>query len=273
MSEDLNTSSRKLKRVTRTQRNRPVLVTSLATEQQEQLLEEMTTATVEPITLVDTPPTPRGRIAGFFSTVGKSDEATKTNDAEIAKARLARATYGKSAAGKTALQETPEAEKNAVKPVAAKAGTAMRPGQTQKPQSLLRPRYLLGMAIYLVAANYLGGVERNLLVSLHIEKTLAQFNLFGFPVGVTPSGITFIITLVIILVLLVRFDLLPTSLGGASSAQARKRSAAASKSTSNREISGDGPKLLPPVIKPGVQGADDKLYRAYRSNQRRDKKR
>ncbi len=83
MSQDFNTTSKKPRRVTRAQRNQPVLVTSVASEQEEQPIEpieEIPTPDVEPIALVDTPPTPKRRFAGFFSTVGKEDTATGTKE-------------------------------------------------------------------------------------------------------------------------------------------------------------------------------------------------
>ena len=268
MSQEFNTTSKKSKRVTRAQRNHPVLVTPGASEQEEMQVEETPTPDIEPITPVDTAPAPKRRIAGFFSTVGKDDSATPTKETDIAKARIARATHGKTT-NKSASKEVSELEK---KPATNKVAASSRPGQPQKPKSLFKPRYIFGMIVYLVAADFLGSFEKTILTNLGIEKVLTKFNLFSFPVTVTPSGLSFIATLIIILVLLVRLDFLPTNLNAMGGAQPAKRGTT-TRNTTARDTDGDGPRSQPPTIKQGVQGANDDLYRAYRTNQRRDKKR
>ncbi len=268
MSQEFNTTSKKSKRVTRAQRNQPVLVTPGAGEQEELPVEETPVPDIEPIMLVDTPPAPKRRIAGFFSTVGKDDSATQTKETDIAKARIARATHGKTTTGKAVSKEVPEEEK---KPAASKAAAVARSGQPLKKPSLFKPRYIFGMLVYLVAADFLGGFEKNILTSWGVERVLTKFNLFGFPVAVTPSGLTFIATLIIILILLVRMDFLPTNLNAMAGTQPARRGTTA-KNTMVRD-GGDGPRPQPPTIKQGVQGADDDLYLAYRTNQRREKKR
>ncbi len=143
----------------------------------------------------------------------------------------------------------------------------------QKPPSLFKPRYIFGMIVYLVAADFLGAFERNILTSMGVEHVLTKLNLFGFPITVTPSGLTFIASLIIILVVLVRMDFLPTNLNSLSGKQQPVRRGVTTKSTSNRDAGGDGPRPQPPTMRQGVQGADDDLYKAYRTNQRREKKR
>jgi len=269
MSQDFNTTSKKSKRVTRAQRNHPVLVTSGASEQELLPVEETPMPDLAPITLTDAPdasPTPKRRIAGFFSTVGKEDTATTTQEVDVAKARIARATRGKIAPAKTASKEAPEAEK---KLADNKPATGVRTTQAQKPKSLFKPRYIFGMLVYLIAADFLGGFEKNILTSMGVERTLTKFSLFGFPIAVTPSGLTFIATLIIILILLVRLDFLPTNLSSMAGTPPPKRGT----TTTSRATDGDGPRVQPPTLKQGVQGADDDLYHAYRSNQRREKKR
>jgi hypothetical protein len=267
MSQDFNTTSKKPRRVTRAQRNQPVLVTSVASEQEEQPIEEIPTPDVEPMALVDTSPAPKRRIAGFFSTVGKEDTATGTKETDIAKARIARATHGKTTTGKTAVEEAPAVEK---KTAVSKTGTGTR--STQKPPSLFKPRYIFGMIVYLVAADFLGTFEKNILTSMGVERVLTTFNLFGKPFAVTTSGLTFIATLIIILVVLVRLDFLPTNLNSLAGTQPAKRGTT-TRSTNTRDADGDGLRSQPPTMRQGVQGADDDLYKAYRTNQRRDKKR
>lgn len=269
MSQDFNATSKKSRRVTRARRNQPVLVTPGANEQEVPSAEEISTPDSAPAAFTessDTPPAPKRRIGGFFSTVGKEDAATSTKETDIAKARLARATRGKVASTKATGKEAPQTEK---KPAAAKPAASSRPAQPDKPKSLFKPRYIFGMLVYLIAADFLGGFERNILVSMGIEKTLSKFNLFGFPITVTPSGLLFIATLILILILLVRLDFLPTNLNSMAGTQPARKGTA----SSNRSSSDDGPRPQGPSIKQGVQGADDELYRAYRTNQRREKKR
>ncbi len=268
MSQDFNTTSKKSKRVTRAQRNQPVLVTPGASEQDTLSVEETSTPDMAPVALVDTPdtsPTPKRRLAGFFSTVGKEDTATTNNEADIAKARIARATRGKVPPVKAAMAASEE-EKKPAKPAA-----GARPAQPQKPKSLFKPRYIFGMLVYLIAADFLGGFEKNILTSMGVEKVLTKLNLFGFPITVTPSGLSFIATLIIILIVLVRLDFLPTNLNSMAGTPP-KRGTTAARNTASSDT-GDGPRSQPLTIKQGVQGADDDLYRAYRTNQRREKKR
>jgi hypothetical protein len=263
MSQDYNTNNNRPRRNARSQRNRPTLVTP-GKEQEAQPVEE-TPAAVEPVAVVEPPPAPKRRLPNFFSTVGKSDQAEPTSESDVAKARLARATRGKTPTQtKKSAVETPSEKAAPSKPA---ASAAARPAQ-QRPPSLFKPRYILGMVIYLVAANFLGAFERNALVSIGAERTLTKLNLFGLPLVVTTSGLVFIATLIIILVLLAKLDFLPTSLSAMSGTPPPK------KGTSNQTRGGqEGVRTPPPTMRQGVQGADDDLYRAYRTNQRREKKR
>ncbi|HEY6408696.1 MAG TPA: hypothetical protein VIY29_14625, partial [Ktedonobacteraceae bacterium] len=81
----------------------------------------------------------------------------------------------------------------------------------------------------------------------------------------------FLLTLVIILVLLARFDLIPRNfgamMGGKSSSQQNKRGCG-----SSNQGSTDGTRNTPPTMKQGVKGNNDDLYQVYRSNQKRTKK-
>jgi hypothetical protein len=266
MSQDFNTNSNRPRRTARSQRNRPTLVTP-GSEQQEQPIQEIP-AVAEPVAVVEPPPTPKRRLPNFFSTVGKSEQEASTNESDVAKARLARATRGKTTTQtkkEKSVEETPTAKATPSKP----ATTAARPIQ-QRPPSLFKPRYILGMVVYLVAANFLGAFERNILVSMGAEHTLGKLNLFGLPLTITTSGLVFIATLIIILVALAKLDLLPTSLSAMSGTPPPKKGTA---SQTRSSASQEGVRTPPAPIRQGVQGADDELYRAYRTNQRRDKKR
>jgi len=70
-------------------------------------------------------------------------------------------------------------------------------------------RYILGIVLYLVSADVLGLLERNILLQNRLEGQLAQFTLFGNKITIYVSTIVFIVTLIAILLILVRLDLLP----------------------------------------------------------------
>ncbi len=74
-------------------------------------------------------------------------------------------------------------------------------------QSLFKPRYLIGMMIYLLGANLIGQYERAFLASQHMDYYLFSF----FGIQVTTSTLVFLATLVVLLLVLVRLDLIPRS--------------------------------------------------------------
>ncbi len=94
---------------------------------------------------------------------------------------------------------------------------------------------------------------------------MTQFNLFGGTLHVTTSTVVFLASLVIILVLLARFDLIPRSLGAATNAQ---RSTGQAQTKSNGTTT-QGERIIPPTVRQGVKGSDDTLYQQYRTSQRR----
>jgi len=90
------------------------------------------------------------------------------------------------------------------------------------------------------------------------------------PIAVGTSTLVYLATLLLLLVILARLDLVPRSFGamsGQQSSQSRRGSA------NNQSNSEDNIKSPPPTMKQGVKGEDDDLYQEYRSNQRRAKKR
>lgn len=258
------------KRSSRSGRNRPVLVTSTDTAQSVQ--EQETSSPVEEVTPEATPATekPRARrLPSFFSTVGKSE---KTQETDTAQARLARATRGKAPAATsevskaTRTSDTPQ-KSEAREPTRAKPSTAA----PARPASPFKMRYILGMVLYLMSANVLGLLEKNILLQNRLEGQITQFTLFGNKITIYVSTIAFMLTLVAILIILARFDLIPRNLGalsGQAQNQGRK-----SQNTSGGDGSASSNKAAPPTMKQGVQGADDDLYQEYRSRQRREKKR
>ncbi|HZR44346.1 MAG TPA: hypothetical protein VFB12_29810 [Ktedonobacteraceae bacterium] len=287
MSQEYNSTSKK--RRARHNRNRPMLVT---TEQNEQLapttddlgedtgpLAGSISETVETSEATEVPVAEsKGsrtasairRLPSFFSSVGKREqEEAPKKDVDVVQARLARATRGKAAtstskASKDTDQEETKTETKATAPAPSRTSAA-RPST---PPSPFKMRYVLGMVIYLFGAQFLLPAEKLLMESIHAEVLLTSFPLFGSRADIYTSFILNIATLIGLLWLLVKFDYLPSSLG--------KMSGAAQSGTGSRasQNTGDGPRRTPPpTIKPGVPGESDDLYRSYRSNQRREKKR
>ena len=115
------------------------------------------------------------------------------------------------------------------------------------------------MIIYVVVAMFVGQYERAFLASNHMDKVLFQLGSFA----VTTSTALYLLTLIILLVVLARFDLIPRSLG-AMSGQSASQSGRSGQSSSQSENTKDSQ----PTIKQGVKGADDDLYQEYREQQR-----
>jgi len=249
---------------------RPVLVTgqesapldtsaSLATEEApattEVAVEEQPAASIE-----------AGRKGGprFFSNVSKSEAISDQPKTNPIAARLSRALRGK---GADASQE-----KEVVREKPKTTTSSARSGATTpaRPKSGFKMRYIWGMMIYLLIADFLGVWIQNWMKAQGLDAVV--FTLGGFQAS--RSTLLFLALLVIILVLMARFDLIPRSLGAAMSGQstARKEAPKTSAKTptfENREAQ--------PTIKQGIKGSHDDLYREYRANQRyfqkRDRKR
>ncbi len=276
------TTSRKQRRANR---NRPVLVTSAEanglseTETDSSITQEASTtvATETPTTIdkqsdpiaIPASPAPGQRprrLPSFFPTIGKSDETAKEEKAEIAQARIARATRSKAASGSTskvAAVTSDQAGKATAtsKPVEkATARAASRP--TGRPNSTFKTRYIFGMVIYLIVAQFVGVFITGLFQGAKIDSILLRFALFGGNVVIRTSTLVYLAILVILLVLLARFDLLPRSLGAMSGTSPNRSSASNSSNGESRKL---------PTTRQGVQGADDDLYQQYRSNQRKKK--
>jgi len=254
------------KRSKNTSKNRPVLVTSsndLATKDQPV---EVTSETVLPVEEVATPTAveeahPR-RFPKFFSSVGKN-ENDSTVEADQASARIARATRNSgatSANGRAAKDSKPtQSQSNADKVSTDKVVPKSAPARVQPRQGGFKTKYLYGMIIYVVVAMFVGQYERAFLVSNHMDKVLFQIGSFG----VTTSTALYLLTLIILLVILARFDLIPRSLG-AMSGQSTGQSARSGQSSSRSENTKDTQQTM----KQGVKGADDDLYQEYREQQR-----
>ena len=255
-------TARKTRRAT--PKYRPVLVSSTSLENSLEVStpENNNLLQTEPLTELEAPQevaeepvkTSRARrLPSFFSKVEKGVEEPEVSQEEVAKARLARArkSTGKVEATPATSEDKPQ-EKKVVKPA--------------QPPKLFKTRHFIGMMIYLFGAELILPYESNLFTQWHIERTLASFSLFNLPMTISSSTILNLVTLVVLLILLVKWDLLPRSFAGRSAAtqtqQQRERQPQANMVERQPQ----------PTIRQGVKGENDDLYLAYRESQRRNKK-
>jgi hypothetical protein len=273
---------RPYKRANRT-KNRPVLVASteqdamVSPEQEDAASATLATPTTDSAVAVEAQPTTSTtttkkttgsarRLPGFFSTVGRKQQEETTTEADVAQARIARATRGKTPAKAASATVGSDKETKAVAksdPRKAAAGT------TTRPRSAFKTRYLFGMAIYLLAANFIGVILTNAFASNGIDRLLTSFNLFGGNIQIRTSTLAYLAILVILLVALAYFDLIPRSFSALSGQkQPVKRGTSAKQNSSDNALM----RNTPPPMRQGVKGADDDLYEEYRFNQRRSKK-
>lgn len=260
----------KKQRRQRQQRNRPVLVSPAEREstpaRNTDALTETTSPVVaaEPVATIEkaTPVRRPSRLPGFFSKVARSEQEPTTSEADVVQARLARAARTKDSSQKIAASTASQDVAKVTKDVKDTKAAA------QQPPKLFKSRHIIGMGIYLLAAEFLLPEEARFFTVYKLDKTLATFPLFGFNAVISTSIIANIASLLLMLYLLVKFDLLPSSLNSASR-QARG-TAARTRSTGQNNLT---PRQAPPAVRPGVQGEHDDLYQAYRINQRREKKR
>jgi len=260
MSEESSKRNRRTRRIA-AQQNKPVLVTG-DTEQDTTVATASTETKQEEIIPASETKVVQPR-RGFLSVIGRRSESSENQEIDATQARLARATRGRkgdqqSAATAESKQEEAQPEK---KPVRAAARTP------QRPPNAFKFRYIIGMFLYLTVAELLGGYEINFVHNSSLEKVLFTFNLFGGKAAISTSTIVYLATLVILLVVLARLDLIPRSLTPASTSSSRQ----AQRSTSSQD-SEPAPKFTPPPVREGVKGESDELYRQYLDNKRREKK-
>ncbi|HLJ32016.1 MAG TPA: hypothetical protein VKU38_00105 [Ktedonobacteraceae bacterium] len=267
---------RPYKRANRT-KNRPVLVASTEQDATVSPEQEGTTSTTDSAVAVEAQPTisttttekstgSSRRLPGFFSTVGRKQQEEATTEADIAQARIARATRGKTPAKSASATESSAKEIPAVaksEPKKAAARPAPRTGG-------FKTRYLFGMVLYLLAANFIGVILTNAFASGGIDRLLTSFNLFGGNIQIRTSTLAYLAFLVLLLVVLAYFDLIPRSFSAMSGQkQPVKRGTSSTKQTTSDNAL---VRNTPPPMRQGVKGADDDLYEEYRFNQRRSKK-
>jgi hypothetical protein len=268
---------RPYKRANRT-KNRPVLVASTEQDAIVSSEQEGATSNSDSVVAIEMPLAtsttkektttgPSRRLSGFFSTVGKKQQTETTTEADIAQARIARATRGKATAKAASTAESPKDETKAVVKPEPKKATAAKPAPRP---SLFKTRYLIGMVVYLLAANFVGVFETNVFVSSGIDHLITSFTLFGGVVQIRTSTLAYLATLVVLLIVLAYFDLIPRSF----SAITGQNPSAKRGISSTRQNTSDSPgaKNTPPPMRQGVKGADDDLYEEYRYSQRRSKK-
>ena len=249
------------KRSKSTSKNRPVLVTSSNDLEITEQPVEATGETIQPVEEVAPSTTieekhPR-RFPKFFSSVGKNENES-TSEADQASARIARATRNSgasSANGRAAKDSKPAQSQSNVTRVAPKS----TPTKAQPRQGAFKTKYLYGMIIYVVVAMFVGQYERAFLVSNKLDRPLFQIGTFA----VTTSTALYLLTLIVLLVILARFDLIPRSLG-AMSGKSTGQSGRSGQSSDREENTKD----IQPTMKQGVKGADDDLYQEYREQQR-----
>lgn len=266
MTQEYN--RRPTRRAARTWRKRPELVTPASMEEMKDdsaALDDSPTLEESQQELEATAATPRKRkLANFFSTVGKSDKTPEAQETEAAQARLARATRSK---GSTAVKNDSNSEDKEDR-VAPKASTPTR-ATPARPPSPFKTKYLLGFVIYLFGAQFLGVYERQFMVANHLEDPNHPAFHLG-PLAFGPSTVLYLATLILLLILLARLDLIPRSLGALMGQQSGQQG---KKSTSNNQNTSESARTQPPTMRQGVKGADDDLYQEYRTNQRRTRKR
>lgn len=252
--------------------NRPVLVTEQSSAELdqpgEQAIEEEQQAEnsaelAENTTSEET--AARKRRPGFFLNIGKTESGSDQPEADPKAARMARAMRGKTA---DASAETAQEKK---KPATSTPKASSVPA---RPRSGFKMKYIWGMMAYLLIADFLGVWITDWMQANHLDAHLFTWGPF---VG-NRSTLLFLALLVIILVVMARFDLIPRSF---SAMMAGSSSTSTSRGTASKNSTSKAPtfetKASQPTIKQGVQGKDDELYKEYRENQRyfqkRDRKR
>ncbi len=254
------------KRSNRNGRNRPILVTGDTTDQlssdsaqEDAQMDAMNRVPTRIATEEPSEAAPIKKRPGFFSTLGKKEETT-----DAAAARLARATRNKTAAPIKKESKEVQGTKKAV-PLAVAKSAPTRAGSKAAPATRrggFKPRHLIGILAYLIVANFVGIYEKTWLVSARAEKLL--FSLGPLPIYV--STVMFLLTLVVLLVVLARFDLVPRSLTPASR-QPVTTGKGQAQNNNTSDTGADGPQNTP-NRKQGVKGANDDLYQEYRETQR-----
>ena len=262
------------RRYNRVDRNRPVLVTSSSETESDTSLDDSEFEQIEtieeasPVEEAAAAPQKMRRLPGFFSTIGKKPEEA-TPEIDVAQARLARAT--RKAGSGTGGAKAAEAATTPAKQESQEAKPKPAPARTTatRPSGGFKTRYLLGMVIYLLGANFIGVFETQIMSANHLNYVLTTFNLFGGTVVISTSTVVFLATLIVLLLVLAKFDLIPRSLSAMAGQPApARRGQSQSSNKGNNANQEPTVKTPPPTMRQGIKGADDDLYADYRDNQR-----
>ncbi len=260
----MTTTIRKPRR-TRQRRNQPVLVTATESENLSQPAENLTTDTdinSQPETEIPTmsesvpemPDQHSSRLPKFFSRVDKDEQKQE----EVVKARLARANHSPNSQASTVKTKTKSDTKD----------TNLQSKTTERREPLFKIRHFVGMTIYLFGAQLILPYEFVLAHQLGMDHPFYTLRIFNNSIPLSAAIFLNIATLILLLYILVKLDLLPNT----ASAKLRAEQKAQEQQRKNRQNAAPAVKNVPPPMKLGVQGQDDDLYQAYRANQRRAKK-
>lgn len=245
--------------------NRPVLITGQdGTGLDKPTAQAIAEATQPEVAVETAEPVTRKRRPGFFLNIGKAENKSDQRETDPKAARMARAMRGKVV---DAPVETVKEKKSAVS--APKAGSNYT---SARPKSGFKTKYLLGMMAYLLIADFLGVWITDWMVANHLDGPVFKLG----ALVANRSTLVFLALLVVILVLMARFDFIPRSFSSMMSGGSSAGRGPASKGSAAKAPTFET-KASQPAVKQGVQGKDDELYKEYRENQRyfqkRDRKR
>jgi len=257
------TTIRKQRR-TRQRRNQPILVTDTEIENTLPPTDELTTdadseqeakATNTDESAPERKAQPLSRLPKFFSRVDKSEQ----KEDEVVKARLARANHDKVNRGDSKASIVKANTKNDAK---------LQSKTPERKEPLFKIRHFVGMTIYLFGAQLVLPYEFAIARQLGLDHPY-PVTAFNFTIPLSSGLFLNIATLILFLYILVKLDLLPNT----ASAKIRAEQKAKEQQSKNGQNAAPVVKNVPPPMKLGVKGEDDDLYKAYRANQRREKKR
>ncbi|MDQ2717774.1 MAG: hypothetical protein M3Z08_23010 [Chloroflexota bacterium] len=266
MTQDSDRRPSTQRRSNRAGRSRPVLITPTSAAAQNGAEEIAVQDTIERdapalsssvnqqdmMTTAETQSPRQRMLPRFFSSVAKSPQPQSIDSKQ---ARMARATHNKAPV-------TTKDGKASVSPQLKQAASSARPTPARS-TSPFKMRHIIGILIYMLAAQFVGVALQAWFISQHIERVLVptfKIPIFNFPVTITTSTAVFLIILVVLLIVLARLDLVPTSF---SSASQRGRNTP----TSRRQDPESSRDTLPNT-RQGIQGSNDDLYQEYQDLQR-----
>lgn len=269
MTQDSDRRPSTQRRSNRAGRSRPVLITPTSATAQNgaedvsarDIVERdapalSSSATQQDMTTTAETQSPRPRmLPRFFSSVAKSSQPQPVDSKQ---ARIARATHNKAPV-------IAKDGKASVSPQIKQAASSAPPIPT-RPPSIFKMRHIIGILIYMLAAQFVGIGLQAFFLSQHIERVLVptfKMPIFNTPVTITTSTAVFLLILVVLLIVLARLDLVPTSFSSASQQAQRGRNTSAS-----RQQDTESARDASSSTRQGVKGSNDDLYQEYQQLQR-----